>query len=253
MTGNLPELVRSNVERLKFKVRYVLGGQPAVFLRLMRARRRYASHVVHDDTEIVIEGFPRSANTFAVAAFLLAQGRPVKIAHHLHVPAQVIYAVKRGIPTLVVIRKPDDAAVSVVIRRPRLFLRDVLEAYCAFYGRILSYSHGYVSATFDEVTTDFGSVINRVNARFGTDFALFRHTEENVRKVFRMVEEMDKQDTGKTVVAESTVARPSAERQRLKEQLKKHLTTSSVASVLHKARRVYEEFLRTTRSDIGNT
>ena len=43
-------------------------------------------------TELVIEAFPRSANTFATVAFQLSQPAPVRVAHHLHAPAQVTEA-----------------------------------------------------------------------------------------------------------------------------------------------------------------
>ena len=39
------------------------------------------------ETELVIEGFPRSANTFAVLAFDYAQPDDVKLAHQLHAPS----------------------------------------------------------------------------------------------------------------------------------------------------------------------
>jgi len=83
---------------LRFALRSVLGRSPAVYFGIQRLRPSRRHLLVKKDTEIVIEGYPRSANTFAVAAFLLAQGRAVKIAHHLHVPAQVIQAVRWGIP-----------------------------------------------------------------------------------------------------------------------------------------------------------
>ena len=64
-----PTLTGSKAPRL----RRALGGTnplsryPRAYLFL--ARRRYGSHVLGPDTDIVIEGFPRSANTFAVTAF----------------------------------------------------------------------------------------------------------------------------------------------------------------------------------------
>ena len=103
--------------KLKYRVRQYLGLYPFLFLpaaRLLGNRRR-REFLVSPSTDLVIEGFPRSGNTFAVAAFVLSQPRPVRIAHHHHVPAQVIYAVKRGIPVLVVVRKPDDAVLSLVM------------------------------------------------------------------------------------------------------------------------------------------
>ncbi len=55
-----------------------MSRSPTVYFGIQRLRpsRRYL--LVTKDTEIVIEGYPRSANTFAVAAFLVAQGLPVK-------------------------------------------------------------------------------------------------------------------------------------------------------------------------------
>jgi hypothetical protein len=54
-------------------------------------------------TQLVIEGYPRLGNTFAVVAFLQAQKEDVRIAHHLHAPAQVIRAARWRIPTIVLI------------------------------------------------------------------------------------------------------------------------------------------------------
>src|SRR5262245_45373054 len=63
---------------------------PAIYLPF--ARRKYpgpSPKVIDADTELVIDGYMRSANTFAVYAFQMAQRRPVRLAHHLHAPAQV--------------------------------------------------------------------------------------------------------------------------------------------------------------------
>lgn len=50
----------------------------------------------------------------------------------------------------------------------------------------------HIFSRFEELTRDFGQVIQRINARFGTAFKPFEHTEENLKKVFQIVEEMDK-------------------------------------------------------------
>ncbi|MBW2123995.1 MAG: hypothetical protein JRH07_19420 [Deltaproteobacteria bacterium] len=192
------------------------------------------------DTEIVIEGYPRSANTFAVAAFLLAQGRPARIAHHLHVPAQVIQAVRWGIPTVVLIRRPEDAVLSRLVRRPNLSAETALRDYIAFYRTIAPYREGFVVAPFDEVINNFGQVVARVNGRFGTAFVPFEHTEENIRRVFTLVEEMDKADQKEDSVTETTVARPSAVREELKIRRKKELNQPGARQLFKEACEVYE-------------
>jgi hypothetical protein len=89
-----------------------------------------------------------------------------RIAHHLHVPAQVVQAARWQIPTLVLIRRPRDAVLSFALSGPdirgpgpqilRIFLRDVEK-----------YRDAYVLGLFEEVTEDFGQVIRRINDKFG--------------------------------------------------------------------------------------
>jgi hypothetical protein len=135
------------------------------------------------DTDIVIEGFPRSGNTFAVAAFAVAQPRPVRIAHHVHAPGHVIEAVRRGIPALVLIRRPEDVVREFVRIRPALTVAQAVRGYVRFYRPLVPHRDRFVVGSFDEVTGRFGSVIRRVNERFGSSFAEFEHTEDNLAKV----------------------------------------------------------------------
>ena len=83
------------VRRVRHAVRTRMSEHPAVYLRF--ARRKYpgpSPEVIGADTELVIEGYTRSASTFAVYALQLAQERPVRLAHHLHAPAQLIEAAR---------------------------------------------------------------------------------------------------------------------------------------------------------------
>ncbi len=231
-----------NTHDIRFEVRSITGRYPKLYfalLYLMHSPRRHLA--VSRDTEIVIEGYPRSANTFAVAAFLTAQGRPVKIAHHIHLPAQVIQAVYWKIPTLVLIRQPKDAVLSLLVREPRLSAKQALWDYVRFYSTIRPYRSGFMLATFEQITRDFGEVTDRLNSKFGTHFLHFEHTEENLEKVYQIIEEMDKVDRGKSQVTETTVARPSEVREVLKEQKRRELEQPEIAALLKRARSVYQE------------
>ena len=156
------------------------------YLRI--ARRRHGEAVVSDATELVIDGFTRSASTFAVVAFQLAQPRPVRVGHHLHAPSQIIQAVRLGVPTLLTVRPPEDTVLSLVIREPYVTIPQGLTAYARFHARLLDQRVGMVVADFDEVTRRFDDTIERVNARFGTEFAAFVQTDENVRACFDLIE-----------------------------------------------------------------
>ena len=64
----------------RLKHRWDTFVRPSVRGYEIRTRTRHPWARLH----IVIEGYPRSANSFAVAAFRLAQPRFMHIAHHRH-------------------------------------------------------------------------------------------------------------------------------------------------------------------------
>jgi hypothetical protein len=245
--------VRTWLTGLRFALKSVLGRSPTVYFGIQRLRRSRRHLLVKKDTEIVIEGYPRSANTFAVVAFLLAQGRPVKIAHHLHVPAQVIQAGRWGIPTIVLIRDPQDAVLSLLVREPYLSARRALQDYIIFYSTISHYRNSFVVAPFDEVINNFGQVIVRANERFGTIFKPFEPTDENIRKVFALVEEMHKAYHKRDSVIETKVARPSAVREALKLKRMPELARPEAEELLKEAYQVYEMVLRWVHEDTFST
>ncbi len=163
---------------------------PALYLPI--ARRRYpgpSPKVIGPETQLVIEGYMRSANTYVVHGFQFAQRQRVSLAHHLHAPAQLIAAVRRGVPALVLIREPEDAILSQVQWEPDVSMRAALASYVRFYRALEPYVGGLVVATFPEVTDDLGSVIRRVNARFGTSFDAYEATEDNQRLCFELMQE----------------------------------------------------------------
>jgi hypothetical protein len=165
---------RSRLRRARHRVRTVATEHPRVYLPF--ARRKYpgpSPRVLDRDTEAVIDGYTRSASTFAVYAFQVAQPAPVRLAHHLHAPAQLMEAARRGLPTVLVIREPRGAVLSQVVREPGVDLLDALWAYTRFHESLRSVRDAFVVADFEEVTHDFGSVVTRMNQRFGTSYGVF--------------------------------------------------------------------------------
>jgi len=212
----LGERARVLVRRGVYEAKTVVARYPALAIPI--ARRRHGIPV-GDDTQIVIEGFPRTGTSFAVTAFDIAQERSVRIACHVHAPAQVLEGVRRGLPALVIAREPEDTVLSFVIRNPHLGLRQALRGYLRFYEPLLPVRDRVVVGRFDEVTTDFGAVIRRVNERFATSFREFEHTEESARRVFEEIEGDYRGRLPEGEALERQVARPSEWRRRLKADL----------------------------------
>jgi hypothetical protein len=176
--------------RVRHVVRSRIAEFPALYLPF--ARRKYpgpSPEVIGADTELVIDGYTRSASTFAVYALQLAQDRPVRLAHHLHAPAQLIEAARRDVPALLLVREPRGAILSQLVREPGVALRDALVAYARFHERLLPYVNRFVVADFETVTSDFGSVIRELNRRFAVSFNEFVPTETATRECFEFIEQ----------------------------------------------------------------
>jgi hypothetical protein len=215
---DVPGSGRSLAQRALYEAKTIVAVHPWLVLRLARVRDR--GEVVRADTDILIEGYPRSANSFAVAAFRLAQGREVAVAQHTHAPGHVLAALRMHVPSLVLVREPEEAVLEFVIARPSLTLRQALRGWVRFYATLLPYRRRFVVGSFAEVTTDFGAVIRSVNDRFGTAFKEFDHTEENVRECFRQMEAYWRGVLGPAESVERYVGRPSEERDLLKEEMR---------------------------------
>lgn len=223
---------------LRHRAQQRLSVYPPVFLPLARLRyRNLDNRVVSAGTELVIEGFPRSGNTFAVTAFDMAQDRPVRVVHHLHSAAQVMEAVRVGIPTILLVREPADCTLSRALRTPRISVRQALGDWVRFHERVIPLLGGIVVADFSIATSDFGAVIRRVNERFGTDFREFEHTQENVSECFERITKGNLEQFGGLV--EMAIARPSTERDEAKRRLRAEFESERLARLRLRAASLY--------------
>jgi hypothetical protein len=106
----------------------------------------------------------------------------VKLADHLHQPAQLLRAVQWDIPAVMLIRSPQDAVLSHFALAEEAQLRegsqqhhmpslfDEFSRWCTFYRSTLPHTDRLVIAPFEEVTANISTMIHAVNIRFGTAF-----------------------------------------------------------------------------------
>src|SRR6476660_4356939 len=134
------------------------------------------------NTDIVIDGFPRCANTYATYAFNLAQPGKLNIAHHIHKKSQFLIAHRYGIPCILLIRNPIDCISSTLIRQPKYDPGALYEGYYFLYNG-LKHLDSYVVGDFESVLNCYGNIIEDVNIKFGTDFSLYEKTSDNEIKV----------------------------------------------------------------------
>lgn len=224
---------------LRHDIRSYAATRPWLFYPLCMLEKRNRGLIVRKSTQFVIEGYPRSANTFAVLAFQRGEPRPIRLGHHLHVPVQIMRAVGWKIPTLVLIRQPVDAVLSLLVRYPELSPRKCLRDYIVFYESITHLRDGFVIGEFDDVINRHGTVIEAVNRKFGTDFTPFVGTPENIAGVFSDIN-LVHQEIGET---SEQIARPTEEKNRLKRKIKDSLETREIQPLVEKARECYKRFV----------
>jgi hypothetical protein len=230
------------VERVRYRVMTRLARRPAFAMPL--ARLRGEGELVAEDTDLLIESFPRSASSFALAAFNLAQEPArLKVAHHTHAPGHVIAAVRLGVPALVVVRDPEGAVVSSMIRHPGRTCTGVLRGYVDFHEPLIPYRGDLVVGTFAEVVAgDVGRITRRVNARFGTAFAEFAATDENVARCLREIDEDWRERRGGGEHLERIVPRPSVSRDDMKNEIRDRYRREVPVPLRQRAERLCEAF-----------
>ncbi len=190
-----------------------LGDHPLFLPVVLRLTPLGTSRALTDDTDLVVEGFPRSGNTWTVTAIRLAQGREVVIRSHVHVPAQVIAAVRRGLPTMVLVRSPATNAASSVVAVPHLDVERALRDWIDYHRRLLPHRDGFVAVDFATAVGRLSEAVDRVNERFGTAFSAIEDSPEFRKAVIdRMVVEHERQHRGAAHLAHLARARPHPSR-----------------------------------------
>ena len=76
--------LNSTFTQLKYRLVTTLSTRPFLYYMLRRITGTMDSLCVNDETELVIEGYPRSANSTTAHGFLACQSKPVRLAHHKH-------------------------------------------------------------------------------------------------------------------------------------------------------------------------
>lgn len=125
---------------------------------------------VHRGLDLVIDGFPGSANSFATRAFRAMQSEDYLIGNHYHSPAETIRAIRLGIPVLLTLRRPANSVNSMVRRWPFVPFESALRWYVMFYEAMEPHLDKMVLSDFPTTTGDFSSVVAALNEKFETSF-----------------------------------------------------------------------------------
>jgi hypothetical protein len=152
---------------------------------IRRMRQRYPAFY-SSGTEICIEGYPRSGNSFFTHVF--QRWNPgVEVAHHSHLAASPKLASSDGIPVVILIRHPLEAVSSVVAWDGQLNPGLGLWAYQMYYNALWHHRDKLVVIPFEQAVTDPGVCIERVNERYGMEY---RYCDLNSQELDTISSEM---------------------------------------------------------------
>jgi hypothetical protein len=231
-----------NLKRLKYKLTIWSTHFPFLYYMLRRVTGRMNERCASPETNIVIEGFPRSANSSTAHAFIDRQSKQIKVAHHLHHVAQLIKGAQLDLPTVVLIREPRSAILSLKALNAEGINRDgfdengepfedTIKAWLTFYEALEPYLDRVVIAPFGEATKSVETVITNVNEKFGTSFKVTLPEDHAARTL-------------------GYHAKPNTLRDSIKEKLAAKLTNLEQTNLtfrtdLSRATKLYEKYLGT--------
>jgi len=198
-----------------------------------RARRQ---NRVTRHTRVCIEGPSGSGNSFFVNAFALANP-DIRVAHHHHVASQVTRAVRLGIPAIALLRHPVDCVTSRTSGSPHM-IGALFRQWLRFFRAVGTLGDSVVTVRFETATTSPAEVIRHVNQVHGTTFC-DAVPEEGV--IFQAMDEAFARQAGQQ---RSNPNRPSADRERLKRQVRSRVAGHRLAPA---AVALYDNLLRHAR------
>lgn len=232
------------------RVKYMLGYSPAtlpIYLwigpRLLGiSDTSKVGHVgrITDETDLVIEGFPRSGNTYCAETFRLVGGPGFEVVSHVHHVAQVKSSIRRGVPTILVVREPVGCLASYLVAGPHATVRGVLREYIAYHEGLHRQIPSCMVVDFAELTSDVDAAIGRANRLFGMDLRMLSSLG-TTEDVFEAIEQ-DHLDRYKGA-AEMTLPKPDAERRAINDRYRAALTDPRNAALLEGANAAYRSVL----------
>lgn len=219
-------------------------AQPRVFRTLwpLRERPHFNRRVVRRGDDLVIEGFPRSANSFVLAIFRVSQDPDLKIANHFHSPAQFVLARRYGVPAVLLIRDPRDSVLSMMIYEDTTDPVPPLRRYRRFHAPLTALASDLVVVDFATATTAAGRIVEALNTRH---CAGLRPIEQDAdlterSRAWLRAHDAERSRRAGVEVGGRRVGLPNAERDARKSGLRARLDDPGVAVEVEAARAAYE-------------
>jgi len=197
-------------------------------------------------TELYIDGYPRSGNTFA--QFLIQNLWPeLHVVHHFHAIAPIKIALDKGIPVFILIREPRQAIASNYLKQFAMqgyssfaevpFNRSLLVSLAQIYRDYYAFASEYVDRInliqFEELVGEPVRVMNSINKLVSVSQ---KRSESELTDIVHRIK--DENFGSKDALGSS---RPSKEKNAAKAELVEAL---QMLPVYHKCVQIFEQLNR---------
>lgn len=146
-------------------------------------------------TDLCVEGFPRSANTYGVLLIEKFARHPLTIAHHLHIPSQLTYAIKWNIPAILLIREPSEAIPSLILREG-VSIPTAMDWYNSFHTELIPHKESLIVWRFEEVVNHPLNILQQLNDRLGLWNVEDKLSSQANEEIFREIDRLDQETKG---------------------------------------------------------
>ncbi|MEP4196178.1 MAG: hypothetical protein ABJL99_11165 [Aliishimia sp.] len=230
-------------------IRRQISVYPALYIPFRKLRM--SDTVVESDTGLLIEGFPRSGNTWTEALVREASDDTLKLAHHAHAAAHVRLALSLKVPCLALFRDPDDAVTSLLtLYENQLDARGAYLEYVRFYRTIWPLRGPLLRMySFEAVTENPDAVIEDLNNHFDLDLTTesLASTEGKSRVFARMDEKALRLKRRRTEMSKSRPETDLGNKNERRASAQRAITSPKAASARAQAYDIY----KTMTSDVA--
>lgn len=175
-------------------------------------------NVVQKSTDLCIEGFPRSGNTY-LENLIKKMAPSLNLVSHKHSSGHVKEALHLGVPIVIIVRDPADAVTSQFIWTSRGEGSDapkIIKHYIQFYSYVELVKKQVILVDFSSLTENVSISLEKINS-----ILHLWPNETNYDKVTAdVLKEMKKKQKTEDIFKSST---PSDQRDKRKWEVKNHL------------------------------
>lgn len=148
---------------------------------------------------------------------------------------------------MVLLRDPDQAVVTLLAlniqsgsldgermdeKEKLLWVKYMTRRYVHYYEEVLKVKDKILLVSFSEATTDFGSVVDKINRKYDKNFDHFEHSKASIDKIF---------NTSQKHLS------PNDDREKIKETIKSIYFSEGNKVKRESARKMYSELSRLPR------